>query len=169
MPTFAEFLEEFAPHDELLFCLDFKEAEAARAAMRALEPYCLAHRVMLSAVFGEANGELQRLRPAPSTPVATTIAETLRMLAYYETGLLAHYTPQHDIYGFVLCKPTLLLWSARLIAAIHALGRRVAVFPWGDALNDPQRMRECLQWGVDYIFVDRPDLMQRVMQGETIK
>jgi glycerophosphoryl diester phosphodiesterase len=166
VPSFDEFLREFAPLADLLLCLDFKEAAAVRAAMRAIAPYGapLASRVMLSSVFTEANEALQLGRPLPSTPVATTIAETMKMLAYYELGLLAHYQPQHDIYGFVLCRPTLPLWNAQLVQAIHSLGCRVAVFPWGEELNRVERMRECVQFGVDYIMVDRPDLMLAVLR-----
>lgn len=166
VPSFDEFLREFAPVADLLFCLDFKEPEAARAAMRAIEPYRLQHRVMLSSVFTEANEALQLAKPLPAVPLATTIVETLKMLAMYELGLLAHYTPKHDVYGFVLCKPTLGLWKPELVQAVHSLGCRMIVFPWGDELCKPERMRECVQFGVDYIMVDRPDLMHQVLLHE---
>lgn len=168
VPSFDEFLLEFSPVSDLLFCLDFKEPEAARAAMRAIEPFGLQHRIMLSSVFTEANEALRLIKPLPTTPLCTTIAETLKMLAMYELGLLAHYQPKHDVYGFVLCKPTLPLWKRELVQAIHSMGCRVVVFPYGDELNRVERMRECVAFGVDYIMVDRPDLMQHVLEEQPL-
>ncbi len=52
--------------------------------------------------------------------------------------------------------------SATLVAAAHALGLKVR--PW--TVNDPADMRRLLDWGVDGLITDRPDLA-RVVMAET--
>ncbi len=39
--------------------------------------------------------------------------------------------------------------------------RRVAVEPW--TVDDPQLIKQYIEWGVDGIMTDRPDLMIKVL------
>jgi len=162
--TLREFLDEFVPLADLLFCLDFKDEDTARATLRFIEPYDIAHRIILSAVFREANDALFRWRPSVRVPVATTIAETIRLFFYYYLGMLDQYVVTHDIYGFVLCRATLPFWSHDVVRAVHSIGCRISVSAYGAEMTRPARLRECIAYGVDFIMTDRPDILAPLLQ-----
>jgi glycerophosphoryl diester phosphodiesterase len=46
------------------------------------------------------------------------------------------------------------------IEEAHALG--LEVIPW--TVNEPTRMRRLIDWGIDGLITDRPDLARIVMQ-----
>lgn len=52
------------------------------------------------------------------------------------------------------------IMTKRFIREAHA--KNLAVEPW--TVNDPELMREYIQWGVDGIMTDRPDLMIEVLK-----
>jgi glycerophosphoryl diester phosphodiesterase len=52
------------------------------------------------------------------------------------------------------------IMTKRFIHEAHA--KNVAVEPW--TVDDPQRMRQYIEWGVDGIMTDRPDLMIEVLK-----
>lgn len=162
--TLREFLDEFVDaYPDLLFCLDFKDTPTARATLLFIEPYAISHRIILSAVFRETNHFLLLNRPSPRVPVATTIMETIRLMFFYYAGLLDRYTVTHEIYGFVLCRATLPFWSRDLVRAVHELGCRLSVSAYGREMTRTERLRECIDYGVDFIMTDAPDRLARLM------
>jgi glycerophosphoryl diester phosphodiesterase len=161
--TLREFMDEFVAVPDLLFCLDFKDEEAVVATLRFIEPYDIAHRIVLSACFREANEALFRWRPSTHVPMGTTIGETFKLFFYYYTGLIEHYEVTHDIYFFVLCRPTLPFWSRNLVTMVHSLGCRMAVSAFGPEMTRPARLRQCIEYGVDFIMTDRPDVLARLL------
>lgn len=52
--------------------------------------------------------------------------------------------------------------SAALVAQAHALGLKVR--PW--TVNDPADMRRLLDWGVDGLITDRPDIAREIMAAK---
>jgi glycerophosphoryl diester phosphodiesterase len=57
------------------------------------------------------------------------------------------------------------IMTERFIREAHA--KNVAVEPW--TVDDPDLMRQYMEWGVDGIMTDRPDLMLRVLEELGIK
>jgi glycerophosphoryl diester phosphodiesterase len=57
------------------------------------------------------------------------------------------------------------IMTARFIRESHA--KNIRVEPW--TVNDPQLMKLDIDWGVDGIITDRPDLMVDVLRGMGIK
>ena len=52
------------------------------------------------------------------------------------------------------------IMTKRFISEAHA--KNIAVEPW--TVDDPALMRQYIEWGVDGIITDRPDLMLQVLQ-----
>lgn len=163
--TLREFLDEFVEaYPDLMFCLDFKDTPTARETLRFIAPYNISHRIILSAVYRETNEFLLLNRPSARVPVATTIVETIKLMFFYYTGLLDSYVVTHDIYGFVLCRATLPFWSRDLVRAVHQLGCRLSVSAYGREMTRPERLRECVEFGVDFIMTDAPDQLAHVLR-----
>ena len=118
----------------------------------------------MGSVIGETNNFLLQYRERyPYIPVCTDITETFKITIAYLLGLLNLCSFTHDIYGFVLCKATAPFWGKGLVDAIHNEGCRVAVSGYGEELNKPERLLECIEYGVDFIMSDRPDLLQSLL------
>jgi glycerophosphoryl diester phosphodiesterase len=56
-------------------------------------------------------------------------------------------------------------WDPRVRPAGVALARRLGLVTTVYTVNDEQRMRKLAALGVDGIFTDRPDLLQRALRG----
>jgi glycerophosphoryl diester phosphodiesterase len=52
------------------------------------------------------------------------------------------------------------IMTKRFIREAHA--KNIAVEPW--TVNDPGLMRQYIEWGVDGIITDRPDLMVKILR-----
>jgi glycerophosphoryl diester phosphodiesterase len=52
------------------------------------------------------------------------------------------------------------IMTRRFIREAHA--KNIAVEPW--TVDDPELMRQYIEWGVDGIMTDRPDLMIEVLK-----
>lgn len=57
------------------------------------------------------------------------------------------------------------IMTERFIREAHA--KNIKVEPW--TVDDPDLMRQYIEWGVDGIITDRPDLMIEILRQETIK
>ncbi len=54
--------------------------------------------------------------------------------------------------------------TKRTVAAAHRAGMQVHVW----TVNEPDVMGELLDWGVDGLITDRPDLLKTVLEGRGI-
>ncbi len=168
VPSFAEFLAEFAPHRDLLFFFDFKAEQAVRVALRQLEAYPeLRARYMLGSVFQSCNRFLRAVRHAAWVPVCSDIRQTFRVQLAFRSGnrrRWARCPVEHEVFGSILLARTRRFWDWALVDAVHEKGARVLLC--GDELSRPEVLRECVRRGVDFILTDRPDLLQQVLLGE---
>ncbi len=63
--------------------------------------------------------------------------------------------------GAAIWSPNFAALTAGSLAAAHQAGLRV--IPW--TVNDPDDMRRLLEWGVDGIITDRPDVLLELLVG----
>lgn len=166
VPTLVEFLDEFVPVKDLLFFFDFKDCLTYLLSMKCIARYNIANRYCLGSVLRDCNSMILQTRLSSQVPVCTDVIQTLKILARYHLGLLFTYNFTHDMVGFVLHRTNTFVWSGEFVRAIQASGRRVVVSGFGEELNKESRLRECVQYGVDYIMTDRPDLLQRIIEEE---
>jgi len=164
IPTFEEFLNEFLPKENLVFMLDFKDEDVAEKAMIVVEQRDMWHRILLGAVPPDANETLRRLRKADTPVVSDYVTSVELVKAYYNPlnlGRLSGFNFPHDIFGFILMERSEWVWGKGLVQAVHAIGKRVLVC--GEALDSEERLAECIEYGVDFILCDRPDVLSKVL------
>jgi glycerophosphoryl diester phosphodiesterase len=95
--------------------------------------------------------------------VITDITQTVAITTAYGTGLLNWYTFDHSIYGFILTTATDLFWGQGLINAMHAKGLKVLVC--GPECNNVERLKESMNFGVDFIMTDEPNVFYSLLNS----
>ena len=164
IPTLKEFLDTFVPIPDLLFFFDFKDTLSLKMSLKMIDGYGIGNRFALGSVITSTNAYIINYRERyPDVPNCTDIINTFKMTLDYYLGLLNLHTFEHTMYGFVLCKATLPFWGKGLVDAMHNHGCRVTVSGFGEELNKPERLRECIEYGVDFIMTDRPDILQGLL------
>ena len=108
----------------------------------------------------EVNSLLRELRPSPSVPVMTDLGHTSALIRDYATSLWLSDV-KHEVFGFVLLPRTRFLFSRGLVECLHERGMRVLVC--GEDLSREETLRECLDYGVDILLTDRPDLLGKII------
>lgn len=161
VPSFAEFLAEFAVVPDLLFFFDFKDDEAVRVALEQIKPYHIDNRYMVGSVFEECNQFLQRVRHSPSVWVCSDIKQTFAITLAHQVGMTGRLDVVHDVYGFIVLPPTRWLCTQALIKSVKRMNVRVLLC--GSELSKPHVLRECVKHGVDFIMTDRPDLLNTIL------
>lgn len=167
VPTLQEFLDEFATNANLMLMLDFKDVQSVLAARPVVEAFWpkLQHRLLLGSVFDDAN---QVLRAQwPTVPLLMSVARVFRITIAYHTGLLqTQHFDSRDVFGYILREETRGFWTRDFVQALHDRGCRVMVC--GSALDTEEGLRQQMQWGVDFVMTDRPDVMQRILAKEWV-
>jgi len=161
IPTFREFLDEFSEYPTLIVMLDIKDIDCIQPALELVKEYGIEDRIIFGAVPTDSNALLQKLKP-PTVPLITDTVSAIAIITAYYFGALPWYTFSHNVFGFILSEYTSMFWSKGLVDAVHAAGCKVLVC--GDHLNDPLFQRQCIEFGVDFILSDRPDLLRETMK-----
>jgi len=163
VPTFNEFLDEFIQYEDLMFMLDFKDELSIELTMKIVIEKHIEHRVLLGSVDQSCNQLLASIKPQ-EVPLITDISATLAIVGSYWAGLLKYYKIEHEIFGFILHSTTSLFWSKGLVDALHEAGCKVLVC--GDELDKEEIQRQCMDYGVDFIMTDRPDILTQTMTAK---
>jgi len=160
VPTFDEFLEEFLPNENIVFFLDFKDADAAKKTLEVVKERGFDKRIILGAITTSANALLLQDKPA-HVPIVSDASTTISITTSNMIGGLDNYTFKHDILGFFLTGVTSLFFTKGLVDAAHKAGKKVVVA--GGSLDDIATLQQCIAWGVDIVMTDRPDLLAKLM------
>ncbi len=156
IPALREVLEAF-PETRLL--IEIRQAdppieEALAALIREMNAQ---DRVLVVANEEEV---VRRFRhAAPEVATGATPAEWRRFYLLQRIRLGAIYRPVAGALWVPQQAGGSTIVTQGFIRAAHAQGMRVYVW----TVNTPDRMRQLLQWGVDGIITDRPDLLRQVM------
>jgi len=144
------------------FNIDVKDAGSVAPLVRAIEHYGLHERVCVAS-FSERRR--RRVLAGLSRPVASSPGQSL-MAAYF---LLSPWLPGAlvrrlmntvDVLQIPVGFKGLRLVTAASVERAHRLGLKVHVW----TINEPARMEELLDLGVDGIMTDRADLLAGVMR-----
>lgn len=153
LPLFEEVLDAF-PDTRIV--VEPKAPEAAAPLVRTIRAAGAEDRVLVGAEFGATRAGARGYRG----PWGASRRQVARFWILHHLGLAGCcYAPQAD--GFQLPERSGLLRvvTPRLVRAARAAN--MPVFVW--TVNDPADMRRLLQWGVDGIMTDRPDLLAGVL------
>lgn len=163
--TFATLAQALDTFPETRFNIDLKSKAAVGPAVDAILAAGASERVLVSS-FGERRraAALRRLPGVASSSSARRLALALvsgkvrfsPAVSASLKGLVAVQVPERALGMNVV--------SARMIAAFHGAG--VEVHVW--TVNDPARMTQLLDLGVDGIITDRADLAIALVRARSL-
>jgi glycerophosphoryl diester phosphodiesterase len=158
--TFCTLAEALAAHPTIRFNIDVKSADAVESAATAILDAAATDRVLVTS-FGES----RRARVTALLPGVATSASARRFLVALLAGKIgAVGIMRAALRGMCAVQVPeravgLRVTSPAMIRRLHEAG--VEVHVW--TINDPTRMRELLDLGVDGIVTDRADLALAVV------
>ena len=153
IPTMAELFESFP---EARFNIDLKRPDAAAPLAEAIVRHGAQRRVCVGSFQRSTIHRFRGLLPDVPTAVSITGVAAMTMGAMSPGGNVFQVPLTHQVgpVKFDIVTP-------RNIARIHAAGRKIHVW----TIDDATTMHRLLDWGVDGIVSDRPDLLKDVLAG----
>ena len=153
IPTLDEVLEHF-PH--VRFNIDMKVDRATELLADTIGRHNAQDRVCVGSFRRTRLRRFRRLRPEVATAFSPLAVAALRLGFRPRNGAVFQVPLRYSFWGF----PVTLV-TPRRVAAIHDYGRKVHVW----TVDDPRVMHELIDWGVDGIITDRPDLLKGVLRN----
>jgi glycerophosphodiester phosphodiesterase len=157
IPTVTELLETFP---DAKFNFDIKANGATAPLAQLIRRHGAEQRVCVGSFSQHRINRFRRMLPGVMTAVGPVGVTAMRL------GLLRAYRPggpgvfqipvTHRVAGV-----TLPLLTRSRIRAIHQAGYRVHVW----TIDVPDEMHTLIDWGVDGIVTDRPDLLREVLRS----
>jgi glycerophosphoryl diester phosphodiesterase len=157
IPTFKEFLDEFIQEPNLVFFLDFKDEDSVIKAMQIVNERNIEDRIIVGAVSPAINQLLGFLK-SPAVPITSDTTGTLEFVM--QKGIITGEL-RHNIIGYIFSPATMMFFSPDLVTAAHALGCKFAAV--GSPLDFSKFQKQCIDWGIDLILTDRPDVLAETM------
>ena len=155
IPTVDELFEEFP---DCRINLDLKADAATHLLVEAIRRHRAEHRVCVGSFSRTRLQRFRRRLPGVTTSFAPAEVATMML------GLLRRSpggTPR--VYQVPLTyrfgPATVNVVTPQRIRAIHDAGRKIHVW----TIDDPSVMHELIDWGVDGIITDRPDVLKGVL------
>ena len=153
IPLFDEVLDTF-PHTRII--VEPKAAEAARPLVDAIRFRGAEHRVLIGAMFESTRTGARGY----AGPWAASRTQVRRFWILHRVPVIGRwYVPRADAFQIPEWSGRLRVVTPALVRAAHAAN--IAVHVW--TVDDPDDMRRLLDWGVDGIQTDRPDLLADVL------
>jgi glycerophosphoryl diester phosphodiesterase len=154
IPTIDEVLEEFPG---LRLTVEIKSGDAQRPLRAAIERFAAHDRVIVAGMRARDRA-LFRDYAGPTS----ASREQLLVFLVAHRGRFARLAPMRaDVVQAPEYHRGRRIITPRLIRDLHAKGVHVHVW----TVNDPSDMERLLDWGVDGLVTDRPDLLGVVLQG----
>jgi glycerophosphoryl diester phosphodiesterase len=153
IPTFDEVLSAF-PH--LRFIVEVKIGTAQKPLFETIERH-RAHERVLAAGERDVDRDLFAGYEGPTSESGDSM---LRMYRMYRMHMMRRWRPTTDAVQFPIEYEGRRLVTKRLVRQLKRKGLYVHIW----TVNQPADMKKLLDWGVDGILSDRPDLLKQVMQ-----
>ncbi len=149
LPLFAEVVAAF-PDTRIV--VEPKAREAAAPLLREIRAARAEERVLIGAELESNRGGARGY----GGPWGASRRQSALFWSLHHLGLAGRlYAPKADGFQLPEWSGRLRAVTPRMIRAAHAAN--LPVFVW--TVNDPRDMRRLLNWGVDGIMTDRPDLL----------
>lgn len=152
IPTLDELLERFP---EVKFNIDIKTPGATEPLSETIDRHGAQHRVLVGSFSSSRIHHFRKLQPTVPTAASP---KAVMMLA---AGLI---TTQGDVYQVPLRYESGLvkvdLVTPRSIELVHRAGKKIHVW----TVDDDSTMHRLIDWGVDGIITDRPELLKAVLR-----
>lgn len=153
IPTLEEVITTFP---DVVVTVDLKAPDLEPLLVEFCERHDAWDRLIVGSFIDTRTWRVRKLTQGRVATSATG-TETSRVLAASRFGM--NPTMPGDVYQIPETAGPLRVVDRRFLRAAHA--NRIPVHVW--TVNDPQRMEELLDLGVDGIITDRPDLLRDLM------
>jgi glycerophosphoryl diester phosphodiesterase len=160
VPTLAELFQEFP---EMRYVIEIKLTRnpIAEPLCNLIREHGMQERVMIASFHDAA---MQNFRATcPEVATSASRGEVTRFVLLGKVFLSGFVIPEYESiqppYDPAESK-NIPIMTQRFIREAHA--KNIAVEPW--TVNDPELMRQYIEWGVDGIMTDRPDLMIEILE-----
>lgn len=160
--TVATLEEVFAAFPEMRMTIEIKKTNTSMAKpfCELIRQYKMQDKVLVASFHDERLKEFRRTCPEVATSSAKN--ETTVFVLLTKAFLGGFYSPK--FYSLQVPEESggITVMTESFVRAAHA--RNLAVEPW--TINDAETMRKFIEWGVDGIITDRPDIMMEVLEGQ---
>jgi glycerophosphoryl diester phosphodiesterase len=156
VPTLEEVFAEF-PHMRMTIEIKKTDASMAKPFCGLIRQYGMEDKVLVASFHDERMQEFRAECPEAATSSARQ--ETTVFVLLTKGFLGGFYSPQFFSLQVPRESSGITVMTKSFVKAAHA--RNLAVEPW--TINDEETMRLFIEWGVDGIITDRPDLMLEVL------
>ena len=170
--TLREVLEGF-PGVLLSIDIKYNRIDFAADVMNLLEMYDAQSRVFMGSFFPVIMGFIRK--QYPDVALSYDRKELIRFLVYHKLHLVFFYKKKSDVMmipefsrsgfsedlgRFFSISQGLRVITKRFIRDAHRKG--IPVIAW--TINRPENMRRLIEWGIDGIVTDYPELLHEVVQ-----
>lgn len=165
VPTLEELFQQFP---EMRYVIEIKLTENPidKPLCELIRKYSLQDKVVIASFHDQAMKNFRKTCPEVATSASRGEVTTFVLLGkVLLSGLVAPgYESIQPPYDPAESK-NIPIMTKRFIREAHA--KNVAVEPW--TVDDPKLMKQYIEWGVDGIMTDRPDLMTQVLKEMEIR
>lgn len=156
IPTLDEVLEAFP---DMRINIESKEPHVAAPLARVIARHGAERRVLVAA---EREASRRGARGYPG-PWGASYRQVLLFWLLHHLPGGSPYTPEADIFQVPETRGPLRVVTRRFVHEAHKLSIPVQIW----TVNEEADMRRLLEWGVDGIQTDRPDLLSAVLTERT--
>ena len=160
VPTLEELFQRF-PQMRYVIEIKLTENPIDKPLCELIRKYGMQDRVVIASFHDVAMKNFRKTCPEVATSASRGEVTTFVLMGkVFLSGLVApQYESIQPPYDPAESK-NIPIMTKRFIREAHA--RNLAVEPW--TVDDPALMKEYIEWGVDGIMTDRPDLMIEVLE-----
>lgn len=156
IPTLEEIFQAFP---EYHMTIEIKKTEGSMAVpfCEMIRAYGMQDKILVASFHDERMAEFRQICPEVATSSARQETTAFVLLSKVFLGRL--YSPSFYALQVPEESSNITVMTAQFVRAAHE--RNLHVEPW--TIDDPEQMKTYIDWGVDGIITDRPDLMLEVL------
>ena len=154
--------EVFAAFPDMRMTIEIKKTNASMAKpfCDLIREYDMQDKVLVASFHDERLKEFRAECPEVATSSAKD--ETTVFVLMTKGFIGSFYSPKFHSLQVPEESGGITVMTESFVRAAHA--RNLAVEPW--TINDAETMRKFIEWGVDGIITDRPDIMMEVLDEQ---
>ena len=156
VPTLEEVFRAFP---EYRMTIEIKKTEGSMAApfCDLIRAYGMQDQVLVASFHDERMEEFRQVCPEVATSSARQETTVFVLMSKVFLGRL--YSPKFYSLQVPEESSNITVMTTQFVRAAHE--RNLKVEPW--TINNPEQMQRYIDWGVDGIITDRPDLMLEIL------
>ena len=156
IPTLEEVFEAF-PGYHMTIEIKTTERSMAMPFCELIRAYDMQDKVLVASFLDERMEEFREVCPEVATSSARQETTIFVLLSKAFLGRL--YSPSFNALQVPEESSGITVMTTQFVHAAHE--RNLRVEPW--TIDNPKQMKQYIEWGVDGIITDRPDLMLEIL------